>query len=103
VREALRKRLHLPEPVVGLEGVEELADGHLLVAGCQEHFVTLPLGRQLVEPALVDLLGRFQVRGAAGLDVFDPVARERTVCCAMVAPSSDIVTTRRLWRYFAGS
>jgi hypothetical protein len=46
--------------------------------GVQEHFVPVSLGRQLVEPALVDLLGRFQVRGAAGLDVFDPVARERT-------------------------
>jgi hypothetical protein len=30
VREALRERLHLLEPVISLEGVGEFADGHLL-------------------------------------------------------------------------
>jgi hypothetical protein len=64
--------------VVDLEGLEEFADGHLLVTGRQERFMPLPLGRQLVEPGLVDLLGGLQVGRAAGLDVLDPVPRERT-------------------------
>ena len=40
--------------------------------GTYEAAVSLPLGRQLVEPGLVDLLGGLQVGRAAGLDVLDP-------------------------------
>jgi hypothetical protein len=56
----MRERLHLPEPVVDLEGLEEFADGHLLVAGRQERFMPLPLGRQLSSRVLWIFLAAFR-------------------------------------------